>query len=559
MDAYLPDGRLLSLTSKNFIAQGAEGAVYAHGHYAYKLFFDHANVMSALKMSQLQAIAAGEVLTPMQHIYNSDGHAIGYEMEYVQHAQPLCRLIPQVYRDRHGLGPDQIAHLVKRMADVVRLIHRADCLVVDLNEMNILVNQFFDRIYFIDTDSFKTPSFAATAIMDSVRDRHMGPHGFHEGSDWFSFAVVTSQLFMGMHPYRGKHPILTTLDARMNANVSIFEQSVQLPPTAGHPSGIPSMLRGWYEAVFSGRTREPPPTDFGAAQIITPSDVRDGVDLKFTVTDRFPQPLKAFASAFGRSIGVTKDTIYLDGKAVGPAPEGIVGIGFSDRRGHPVVGGWSVNQGLTLWDPVGRTTLAFGMSLDDFMVSNHRFYGLSGGHLIELRLVEVGSRVVVTPDVIARVRPHATHLFTGVAVQRLLDQTYFSVVSAGACESLHIPEVKGHRIVDALYQSRVLWLISHNGSEYFRWIIRFDEHHRRYHVVHEAVPDLFGLDGVVLDSGVVICRESNGALRVFHRDLNIDKQRLITPDDATCHTRFFGRGAALGFVRDSEAGTLRMK
>ena len=56
--------------------------------------------------------------------------------------------------------------------------------------------------------------------MDSVRDRHAA--GWNEGTDWFSFALVSFQMFVGIHPYKGKHPALKTLDERMAQNVSVL-------------------------------------------------------------------------------------------------------------------------------------------------------------------------------------------------------------------------------------------------------------------------------------------------------------------------------------------------
>ena len=43
--------------------------------------------------------------------------------------------------------------------------------------------------------------------------RRMG--GVFDLAHWFAFAVVTFQLFTGIHPYKGKHPSVLDLDARM--------------------------------------------------------------------------------------------------------------------------------------------------------------------------------------------------------------------------------------------------------------------------------------------------------------------------------------------------------
>ena len=46
-------------------------------------------------------------------------------------------------------------------------------------------------------DSYQTAHYPATAIMPSVRDWKVPLHDFSELSDWFSFAIVSFQVFLG--------------------------------------------------------------------------------------------------------------------------------------------------------------------------------------------------------------------------------------------------------------------------------------------------------------------------------------------------------------------------
>src|SRR5207248_7337064 len=109
----------------------------------------------------------------------------------------------------------------------VRHVHERGILIVDLNEMNFLLDASVEEILFIDVDSYQTPGFPATALMESIRDRHAAR--FSQATDWFSFGIVSFQMFTGIHPYRGKHPTLTGLDARMERNVSVLNPEVAVP------------------------------------------------------------------------------------------------------------------------------------------------------------------------------------------------------------------------------------------------------------------------------------------------------------------------------------------
>jgi DNA-binding helix-hairpin-helix protein with protein kinase domain len=142
-------------------------------------------------------------------------------MRYVDRTYALCQVFPGSFRTRHGFSTDAALRLVRRLQEGVRTVHSHGILIVDLNEMNFLVSDSFGEIYFIDVDSYQTPSFPATALMESVRDRHA--KRFSTSTDWFSFAIVSFQMFVGIHPFKGTYAPLQgviekdkKLDARMS-------------------------------------------------------------------------------------------------------------------------------------------------------------------------------------------------------------------------------------------------------------------------------------------------------------------------------------------------------
>ena len=134
--------------------------------------------------------------------------------------------------------------------------------------MNFLLNDQLNNIFFIDTDSYKTKSYNATAIMESIRDRHSS--SFNTNTDWFSWAIITFQMFIGIHPFKGKHPKFSNLDERMMNNVSVLNSSVSIPKLCASFDVIPQAYREWYKAVFEDGKRVPPPSGFQDLIIIQP-------------------------------------------------------------------------------------------------------------------------------------------------------------------------------------------------------------------------------------------------------------------------------------------------
>ncbi len=106
--------------------------------------------------------------------------------------------------------------------------HQQGAILVDANELNWLMNRTTEpepRI--VDVDSWQLGTkWPARVIMPSIRDWHT--HGFNEESDWFSYAIVTFQVFSGIHPYRGRHDGYSNneIERRMKDNVSVFNKDV---------------------------------------------------------------------------------------------------------------------------------------------------------------------------------------------------------------------------------------------------------------------------------------------------------------------------------------------
>jgi DNA-binding helix-hairpin-helix protein with protein kinase domain len=171
------------LGKTEFKAQGGEGSVYVKGLSAYKIYADPSRCIAQAKIDELSVLTKPNIIRPLELILDEKNRPVGYSMRYAGKTHSLCQLFPKAFRQRNNLTPELMLRLVRELQTGVAHIHSTGILIVDLNEMNFLVSLDFSELFFIDVDSYQTPSFPATVLMESVRDRHA--KSFTTDSDWF--------------------------------------------------------------------------------------------------------------------------------------------------------------------------------------------------------------------------------------------------------------------------------------------------------------------------------------------------------------------------------------
>ena len=122
----------------------------------------------------------------------------------------------------------------------------------------------------IDVDGWVLGSLPATvAVMPSIRDWQTKP--LSQKSDWFAWAVVTFQVYTGIHPYKGTLAGYTRAETerRMKDSASVFSPGVRLNAAVRDFTCVPGPLLNWYEATFQKNERTAPPSPFDTG-ITTP-------------------------------------------------------------------------------------------------------------------------------------------------------------------------------------------------------------------------------------------------------------------------------------------------
>jgi hypothetical protein len=556
MKYLVQGGGEVHLKQSDFLASGGEGSVYVHGTEVFKIYHKPEHMIPERKIEELARISNPSVVRPQKVLMNDKGRAVGYSMRRVVDAHPLCQLFTKAFKDRHSVTPDKVLALVQRMQAGVRDIHAAGILLVDLNEMNFLVDPSFSEVFFIDVDSYQTPSYPATALMDSVKDWHAGGC-WTEGSDWFSWGVVTFQMLMGIHPFKGKHPTLKTLEDRMKADVSVFNPKVDVPRMVPSLDTIPTAYRDWYRSVFESGDRTEPPSGLSKAVTVAVKKIRGTEQIEVTMLLSFEQEVLGFVSLAGYDICFLSDWIM---ETNPHGQQRIVKLGRVNPHvtfgadGRPVYG-YLEHGEVWAYQPGSPTPVNLKMRGKSMMSSGGRIYVHCGEHIVELEFVgnTVGSRPV------ANAMPEATMLFEGVVIQNMLGSWYATVFpKPHTATQFRLFELDSGKIVDAKYESGVLMVVGFKGGKYTKFVYR----------MRQGDPVLFwkdedvtyaGLNFTVLSKGVCAHIDEEERLVLFSISVGSDAVKRIEDPAIQGDMRLSHRGDEVVFTRGKELLKLKMK
>ena len=559
---YVQGGGEVRLGQSDFKAQGGEGSIYVKGGRAYKVYTDPRRAIPPAKIQELSALTLPNIVRPLELLLDAGGRAVGYSMRAVGRSYALCQLFPKAFRRRNHLTPETTLRLVRRMQEGVGHCHSKGVLVVDLNEMNFLVAEDFSEVYFIDVDSYQTPSFPAGALMESVRDRHA--RGFTTGSDWFSFAVVSFQTFVGIHPYKGNYTPLQgpsdpgqRLDARMRANVSVLRPGVSVPASCLPFGVIPTAYLDWYRAVFDEGKRLPPPDDARAVvTLAAPAPAARVASPLFEVTEvgEFDDEIIWHDGL----VTVTRSSLYFDGERFAkPCADAVVVV--TPRLRH-VVAAYVDGGAPRLRDLTAGRVLPLSTGGEEIALCGGDLYVKQGEQVFAVEFLEHGGDVLSGVRAAANVMMKSTRMFEGLAVQNMLGTHYASIFPApGVCHQARLPELDGYQLLDARLRRNVLLAVGARGGRYDRLVFRFADDFVSYDSC--VTPDVSTTDinFTVLDTGVVLHLTDEGALEVFSRRKGATELKTFDGTAVGGDARLFHNGARALVARGPKLYEFKMR
>ena len=463
MSTYFVNGRPVQFSDRDFVAEGGEGKVFAVGNLAYKIFHDPRKAIPRGKLLELAVLDRPEILGPRALIDDEDGNLAGYVMPLGK-GEPLCKFFTESYRAQAGFSGDDAVRLATKMQEVLAWVHGHRCLVVDYNEHNLLVDTTVTPLH-IDVGAWQTPAHPATALMDHVRDPKAGVLGFSEGSDWFSFAVVITQLYLGVHPYRGRHRDFKPVAWRqmMEQGISIFNREVRLPPGTRGFSAIPRGHRAWLESVLElgARLAPPAPGSMGGA-VAAPQPIPSSGKVRLELCAGFPGCIRDVRFHLGTPYAVTTVGVFRGREQIAcSSPDRKISL-VPVHGGAPTWAEWNPQKEELTIQLAGRTQ---AIPTSGFTVAHDRLWTTDGTYVRENKVVQFGGNMTLSMRPAAGAIPTAW-FGEGVLIQPMPGGDRLTLLLGnGGVKSVRIPELGGRRILAAAGRDRIVQVLSRKGND----------------------------------------------------------------------------------------------
>ncbi len=568
----------VSLTQQHFVAQGGQASVYVKNGVAYKIYTNPKDAIPDAKFHALAAIQDPCVIKPETLILNAKNESIGYTMRAISDNYSLCQFFTRSFRDRNNVSQDHIVDLAEKLQHHLDNVHKSNALVVDFNELNVLVPKTFDDTFLIDVDSYQVKGYPATVIMPSVRDYSVPPTDFSPLSDWFSYAVLAFQLFIGAHPYKGQHAASNSvekdkrLEHRMRHHISAFRSDVSLPECCYDFNAVPQTFRDWLKAVLDeGKRLRPPSLLGGPVGVITtqmtPFLVASGNLVIQEVQNLEGRTLVQYLESSGNVLMLTTKgpgdlRITLNGRIMysGPHLPGQTLLGFTPKMNEPIALNCHQKQ-LTFLDLSRKHREVLGITALGLAKSGDRFYVRGNDQVLEVEFSEMPSKTIVTAShTVANVMELATNLYEGVAIQNMLGSVFASFFPRShAGYQVRIPELDGYKLVEAKEDGGVLMVVGAKNGTYDRMIFRFDENYATYDLrtVKDITPS--GLNFVTLASGVCVSMTEEERVEAFSAKKGSQGLKVVEDPALGNDMRLLKVSGKVGFERAGKIYQMSLK
>jgi len=310
----------VNLSPSDYLTEGGEGKIYVKNSQAYKIYFPGKEPPEG-KLEELSKINNKNIIVPTDILLDGKTNKyVGNSMKFLDNNNYFssAQIIPNAFWSRNNITHNSISCLIEHFTYLIKEIHKSEILLVDINEFNFLVDKLVKEIYCIDTNSYQTKHYPATAIMEASRDWHN--KDFSELTDWFSFAILTFYFYSGIHPFRGGNidGLTGNLDditkRRILDNISVLNKKVKYPKRAVRDFNlIPKNWYDWYYNEFEKGQRSSPPDKFNTVAPIIQKKYDITSDcLILDIIKEFDEEIVRLDKIGGQRLTITKNHVYLD-------------------------------------------------------------------------------------------------------------------------------------------------------------------------------------------------------------------------------------------------------
>lgn len=506
MQNIICKGKPLSLSDNSFLSSGGEGDIYLQNGTVYKIFHKVISPDFANKLQDLTVLDRPDIIRPLDLVYSKTGDSVGYTMSFCDNTVGMPLLFTTSYITRNNISLSATQKLVQQLMATTEFIHSKKCIIADANENNFLIDKAtYEKAYFIDVDSYQTPRYPATAIMLSIRD--YTSNKFTELSDFYSLAILTFQLFVGIHPYKGKHPTLKTIEERCKHHVSVFNKDVNMPSAVRDFNTIPKNYLYWYQDIFEKGLRLPPPNMISAPQVRLQ---RKYVSASFIITKVFSadQAIKKVEWLVGNTVVMTEDNIYINGKQFKRHDKHSVVVVSVDGTLYEA---FFTKDGLNLIY-ILQEVLSVNSTLraSKWFSIEGRLYSIYGSQLFEIELRTIGNNIIPLIIYTQAIHEQASRIFANVLYMNLFGKAYFYIPhTTKTIKIIAVTILDTMRIIDASYEKNYLIIIASTSTgEIKRYIIKIDTSQQGFIIEDTSDIDMQEINTTTLSNGVNIMYDS---------------------------------------------------
>lgn len=508
MNIKIPNVGTIVLTDKDYLTSGGEAEIYVKDNLAYKIYHDSNKMIPETKIKELSCLSdQSNIIIPKDIIYDEKNKPIGFTMDFKRNVEPLCKLFTNSFKSQHSINKDNVNELIGKIQSHVHHIHDKKILVVDLNELNVLMSDSFDDIFFIDTDSYQTKSHKATAIMASVRDPMIKNNDWNNGSDWFSFAVLAFQSWIGIHPYKGGHPNYKKKDwqKRMEDGVSVFDPDSSVPSMCNDYSVIPPSHYEWLKAVFSHKTRVAPPIISGVSQIII-RDVNimksNGIFNKILIHTCQDKIINVY-DVLGVKYFICQNSIYKENVKLPINLDNCKKVFLTSTTGtFPVICKFD-GKILSFHDLNGNKFSE--MEATDVTAYDNRIYSTIGSKFYSHDFKIRNGYNIHSFKEVCSIMETSSKVFDGVVFQSMFKKQ-FAILPYGEsqCSIVNFKELDSKRIISAKFEKNICVVLFESNGQYNRSVFTFNKEFTSYKYREELDVSVGEVNFTVLPNGATI-------------------------------------------------------
>jgi serine/threonine protein kinase len=547
-------GSPLILQDKDYLTEGGEAKIFIKGSLAYKIYHDPKDMVHPTKVKELSSLAHPNINRPIDLIYKKS-IIVGYSMEALQNPIALPRLFVTDFRDKNSITSKTTLTLIKNMQETLKYIHKKNFLIVDVNENNFLIDKNFITPYFIDVCSWKTPSFPPTAITPLIQDPLNKV--FSPLTDWYSFAILSCQLFVGLHPFRGSHPDFKALpaqdrvQARMKAGVSIFNPKSTYPKAIRDFSYIPKQYYDWMMSLFEKGERHCPPDNATYSIPITPTQTMKYSSQAFVIKElqTFDSPIISCSYLEDEDILLVYEGNFLNFKGIKYENKYII---FSKSKEGFIID--PTKDKISLLTLKGQLLFTLPLLSDSISIINNTLYAFTKEKMYQFALI--GD--ILALDKIWNLLPGQTILYENILIADVLGLPYFIIPEKSECHFVPFQTLKGYKVVNAKYHNHIAIIIAQKESKNYKFIVKFSSDFRLTDVRILKDVDTLDINFTVKANGVVVHIHEDEYLEIFSNKITSPDIKVINDPQINQGMRLFSDNK-ICFYKDKSIYSLSMK